>query len=496
MSPYDDGLLLNIALRVLHAVTYLALGTLCGWWLMRRTMSRRNLPSPSPVTETPATAVPPITSREAEALLAQLYGLTTDVAHGVGEHSAFVAQVGRELNALADAGQARMATPVIQAIASVLHANKRLEEQLAHASQKMHEQVQQLEVQLADALSDPLTRIPNRRAFDRELARRLPECKRHDTPLALVMIDVDFFKKFNDTHGHQAGDHVLRGVAQVLRDTVREMDLPARIGGEEFAVVLPMVDLDQAQQVAERIRTNIEQQRFAIEGAMLQVTASIGVAALTQGDDADTLLKRADVALYASKKSGRNCGHYSDGSQVHPIPPETQSTVSGMRLDPAIERRLGERLHEAQARQRPLTLLLFDFAADSPLVAASPKLAVDLLTAALDGYTSAGDLILPISQSMVVVSLTGRDVASAVEMADTLYARLAQAHQQIDLPIQQFQPHLGFAEAAAHHDLPTLLDRAREALEASQQRGGLCIHFHTPQTRQPMLADLQPLVVP
>lgn len=164
-----------------------------------------------------------------------------------------------------------------------------------------------------DVLIDPLTQIANRRAFEFELGRRLAEWNRSRSPVALVTFDIDYFKSFNDRYGHQAGDTVLREVAKALDATVRDSDLPARCGGEEFAIVLPGVDVRRAQEIAERARSLIEGTRFQHNGLTLRLTVSVGLACAQSAETAEALVNRADAALYHSKEAGRNCSHWHDG---------------------------------------------------------------------------------------------------------------------------------------------------------------------------------------
>ena len=166
-----------------------------------------------------------------------------------------------------------------------------------------------------DILIDPLTQIANRRAFNFELSRKMIEWQRQRSPLALMMIDIDFFKRFNDQYGHQAGDRVLLDTAQLIQSTLREMDLVCRFGGEEFAVVQPLKHSNESTRSAERIRSVIESSIVKFEGLDLRVTASIGVAEAMKGDDVDLLVKRADVALYAAKQNGRNQVMVHDGAK-------------------------------------------------------------------------------------------------------------------------------------------------------------------------------------
>jgi diguanylate cyclase (GGDEF)-like protein len=157
------------------------------------------------------------------------------------------------------------------------------------------------------AMSDPLTGLRNRRAFAEELAESLAREERHDGHLALVMIDLDHFKKLNDTHGHPAGDAALRATAHVLRKLLRRGDVAARYGGEEFVVMLPGASEAGALRFAERIRAALEEAETDYAGVKLRVTASLGLAVWpADAPDADALLTAADRALYVAKASGRN----------------------------------------------------------------------------------------------------------------------------------------------------------------------------------------------
>jgi diguanylate cyclase (GGDEF)-like protein len=161
------------------------------------------------------------------------------------------------------------------------------------------------------AVTDELTGLSNRRRFTETMAAEVERSKRFGTDLGLVMLDIDDFKAVNDTYGHQQGDVVLREVAKILRASSREIDEPARYGGEELAVVLPGTDLDGAHQLAERMREGVEALRLPIIGddtaEPLQVTASFGAAALpASADDARGLVAAADEALYQAKRAGKN----------------------------------------------------------------------------------------------------------------------------------------------------------------------------------------------
>lgn len=174
---------------------------------------------------------------------------------------------------------------------------------LAISNARLHAQTVEL------SFTDPLTGIANRRSLFVRLEQELVRALRFGDALSLLMIDLDHFKDVNDAHGHAAGDRMLHGVAQTLRNSVRKVDLVGRFGGEEFCVVLPRVALAEALEVAEKLRRAIESEPFVAldDRPPLHITISVGVASYGPGvTDASTLLDRSDEALYAAKRKGRN----------------------------------------------------------------------------------------------------------------------------------------------------------------------------------------------
>jgi diguanylate cyclase (GGDEF)-like protein len=151
---------------------------------------------------------------------------------------------------------------------------------------------------------DGLTDLPNRRYFFERLEPAIKHAQRHHRPLSVLMSDLDHFKQVNDRFGHAGGDRVLCAFSQLLRDGARAADLPARLGGEEFAVMLPDTDQAQALQMAERLRAAMAAQRPL--GQEHRFTVSIGLGMLQADDDADALVARADEALYKAKEAGRD----------------------------------------------------------------------------------------------------------------------------------------------------------------------------------------------
>jgi two-component system cell cycle response regulator len=166
-----------------------------------------------------------------------------------------------------------------------------------------------VQMSIEAAITDALTSLNNRRYMETHLATLVEQAHVRAKPLTVLVLDIDFFKSVNDTHGHEAGDDVLREFAVRLKKSIRGIDLACRYGGEEFVVVMPDTDMAVATMVAERLRRRIAADPFAINRGehKVAVTISIGLAALAgAGDVAASVLKRADQALYRAKRDGRN----------------------------------------------------------------------------------------------------------------------------------------------------------------------------------------------
>jgi len=180
-------------------------------------------------------------------------------------------------------------------------------------SLKTARDVRRMVVLEQESITDPLTGIYNRRYLERHLADEVARASRYHTPLSVLLMDVDRFKRINDTHGHPVGDVVLKGLARVIAKTVRGTDIVARYGGEEIIVLAPSTPRKTARSLAERLRVKIETASFPIPDqagrkiGVLRVTVSIGVACFGPDvRDARTLIRRADEALYEAKGAGRN----------------------------------------------------------------------------------------------------------------------------------------------------------------------------------------------
>jgi diguanylate cyclase len=187
--------------------------------------------------------------------------------------------------------------------------NRTLEEKLEASRTDMASLQRDLNDVRRESMLDPLTKISNRKSFDEGLRAGLAQARESDTPLCLILIDIDHFKTFNDRYGHQTGDQVLRLVAMTLKSNIKGRDLAARYGGEEFAAILPATDLKGALIVAENIRQAIQGKELlkrSTNEKLGRITASLGIAAFRPTDTAGSLIERADRCLYAAKHAGRN----------------------------------------------------------------------------------------------------------------------------------------------------------------------------------------------
>ncbi len=158
---------------------------------------------------------------------------------------------------------------------------------------------------LQSATTDPLTGVKNRTAMETSMKREMGLAKRHNTPLSFILLDLDHFKSINDRFGHLIGDQVLRAVAKVAEETIRDSDIIFRFGGEEFLVLLSGTKISGATLLAERVRSKIEQLQI-FSDLKLRITASMGVVTLREDESDEAVFKRADAALYKAKHNGRN----------------------------------------------------------------------------------------------------------------------------------------------------------------------------------------------
>ena len=248
----------------------------------------------------------------------RLHAVIEQVSRYLDVHTGEIGSFGHTLDNISSAmGRSQpeetvrgLVADLIKETQSMAKRNYNLETRLGRIATEVTELRENLQAVQREALTDALTGIPNRKSFDTRLLEAAREAVNENEALSLLLCDIDHFKRFNDTYGHQIGDQVLRLVARTLSDSVKGRDTPARFGGEEFAIILPHTNLDQAATVADQIRKGIMRRRFVGKDTRDDyggVTLSFGVAQYRGNEDLADLVGRADAALYHAKHEGRNC---------------------------------------------------------------------------------------------------------------------------------------------------------------------------------------------
>lgn len=494
----DQGIQL-VLMVVGLAVTQLLLGVAAGWWLRDRRV------------------IELIDGEKQTQRFAQhLQRLATSVSDEVDEHSSRMEEINDELSAI-DSDQVSVPQEQVQnVLARIVDENKKLQSKLSSAESQL-QQARTINVHLAEARIDPLTELPNRRAFNQELARRFAELHRDHHEVSLLVLDIDHFKQFNDTYGHTAGDQVLHQVARALTATMRESDLVSRYGGEEFAIVLPNTDLAQGVRAAERARLAVEREQIMLDGNAVTVTLSVGVAEGLRDDHPRTLFKRADEARYAAKAAGRNRSFVHNGQEVLDVSSLPESTDAATKLA-AKNAATGENetsqpdSSDHGGNVDALTGLpnrrqLVDELRKASIEAVTNKACLSLVLLTIDQLPkmrtlhgqaqvddvlrAAAGIVCRVSEGTVLrfgweefaVILPRADIVEANDMDRRLREVLA---AELELPnaISPATVSSGITELVTGDDAATFATRAEAALETSRQAGGNCTHFHCYGSRE------------
>lgn len=415
----------------------------------------------------------------------RLRDLAHSVANDLSAHNESIGEIEADFEQARSNGPANEAD-VVKAFASIAVANENLQAKLDLAEAQIKDQAEQIRSHESEARTDALTSLANRRAFDDELKRRLSEWKRNGTPISLLLMDVDHFKKFNDTYGHQAGDEVLRRVGESLIECCRDMDLPCRYGGEEFAVIMPATECIDGGQLAERVRESIESMTVDFDQQKLRVTMSLGLTQAIEEDDLASVIKRADDALYSSKEAGRNNTHLHDGVTSTPIgtlpaaatapgdasaqTPEEAPTVL---LDSLPNRTrflesLRQEVRVAQSNGKPLTLITSELEGHEILVnefgPAVARLTLDSVAQFVDSALRDVDVLGRLGESQFVILMPETDGRAAGDMS----ARIAHALAECSIPLGDRTLNLvtrtGVTELGPDDTAKTLMRRAEASL--------------------------------
>jgi diguanylate cyclase len=467
-----------LLVNLLCACVALGMGFAAGVWFFG---TKRVKPAAKPPVKRP----PPKQIIEAKqaaerALMAtnKVADLAQGVASDVGDHAAKMKAISADLAGI-DREEGGANAAVFAAMDKILAANTDLQQRLEQAEKQLESQAAEIKAHESEARTDSLTGLSNRRAFDDELKRRVCEWERKRTPVTLVMLDIDFFKKFNDTHGHQVGDEVLRTVAKTLRKQARDMDLPCRYGGEEFGVILPATEVAGACVVAERIRNAVEASVTVCGDKTLKVTCSLGLSQAFPSDDAAKIIRRADDALYASKKAGRNCGHWSDGTNFFSITSTENLPTDSNQADdadlPDIEQKncnggtfiqmLKRRVTESHRFGIPLTIMHLKIDAYDAVCQTSGKAVgrqmLDLAEPALEKALREMDVLARLDHGEFVVMLPGNTQAEAAQLIKRM--RITMSSCVVSLKDREIHVrfHHGIAELKTKETAQELLARAR-----------------------------------
>ncbi|MGA9176323.1 MAG: diguanylate cyclase [Desulfobacterales bacterium] len=248
--------------------------------------------------------------KETHKIFQNIFQTTLSTSDLTSNYSAKMEEYSTKLDEAQDLTQIQhFIVDIIKDTDNIAESSRQLNQQLEEATSQITNLSKQLEEAERDVLLDALTGLNNRKAFDRKIKELFERYEKKEAFFSVIMLDIDFFKKFNDQYGHHIGDEVLSIVGSNLRGNLKGKDFPARYGGEEFIILLPNTPLDNACAVADQIRKEISKKRLKIKktGQTIgNITVSIGVSKIHERDTAISVVERADVALYLAKDSGRN----------------------------------------------------------------------------------------------------------------------------------------------------------------------------------------------
>jgi diguanylate cyclase len=480
-----------LLIKLLFFGTSAAIGAIAGWWIRGVESHVEPAPTPQPNPESiseddpVAETVDEETDSDAvDTMMAQLQQLTATVAADVGEHSSKVQEINDELSAMPND-----ATSVVSIIEKLVQANGAMQSQLAEAETRLHDQSQEIKSHVKDARTDALTKLWNRRHFDDEMRKAKESFDQSDLASCVMMLDVDHFKKFNDTYGHQAGDEVLKGVARTLRKAAGKNTV-CRYGGEEFAIVFRGLDTSAAMSLAERARAAISEQVFEFEGMDLKVTASGGLAQLQRDESVADAVKRADDSLYVCKANGRDCGYWNDGDESHRMeiveeatPGQAESEhdpVTGLCGRIGFHNDLVQRIAESKRDGGTLSVVFVEIDDYASIISSHGDKASGVVLRAAAQFLKAAmrdmDYISRYDDHLFGLLFPNAEIAAANSVAERLRTAIARCSLPVDGKQVSFTVSMGAAQIATSDSDASLVARAQSSLAAAREAGGNCCH--------------------
>lgn len=491
-------------IETLLVLSGVGVGLVMGCLLRRREPRAKVMPSKSPPTVDTVTSKPepaPVPADHLSLVLQRLHELATGMADDVGCHSSTVQQISDRLTNVENPGP----ETVLAAVTQLIDSNGKMREQLNAVEDKLQEQAIQLQCTAIEARTDALTKVANRRGFDEELKSCVDRLQERGETSALMLVDIDHFKRFNDEHGHQAGDEVLRAVARLLRRQVGPKNVVARYGGEEFALIFPGLTLPAARSKAESARRAIGLAPIAVTGKQVSVTASGGMAELLAGEPSEGWLKRADDALYASKELSRNCAHWHDGTAIFTIHLDSGSAseLGAEHRSPGATSPPAEHVPNKAFEGLP-TRQVFANRADRHITGLSQAgiplslllMRIDRMEDIVDEFGDrAGIMVLLATKQFLTAAIRDMDVLGCyaddtfgvllptadITKAARVAERLRKAIQRCELPVGEglrFTVSVGVAETVSEDSAERLFERCEVALDVAERSGGNGSYCH------------------
>ena len=403
------------------------------------------------------------------------------------------------------------------------------QKRLTRAETLNHEQSLQLLARSNESHTDGLTGLANRRAFDQQFSERCLAAQHSQCPVVLALLDIDHFKSVNDTRGHHVGDAVLRGLSKVLKHRLSRGALLARYGGEEFAIVLSGLYIDDAIELVDQLRAQVNGTQFRYEGQSLAITVSCGLAQLGAQEHREQLIQRADIALYASKQAGRNRVFWHDGVNLHLATEQSSDNRSRPQLtsasneaevidvtlrDEPTESEHSESMTQSTSvlipratranwcdgvmlfwyiRQRlaewkrggdPFCVLAVDVDNSEQLVQSYGLVALHFMMRAqmlhLDATLRDMDIVARSCHSRVIVVLPNATLTSLAPLLERLRGSMINFAYPTQSGVIDYSISIGATESTHSDDAQQLVMRAEVALEAAQRAGNARFFGSTP----------------